>query len=579
MDMIAFLALQLLLSEPVPLHEWLPHPPPPTELLVVPFEGDTRRGLLLESLAGLAERHALDHGPGTMLWEKLDNTDYARWLQAFRAAHQPKCTDVTLEAALRELVALGMVKGYLLYHFDGSNRPLHTLGPHDESANVATSLAGVLGGVAVAEELEPMAQAAGLKLLVDCRTLSESDCLARYGDAFAKAAVGTGEPRTRNARSLMIAHRLFVSSGTGEAYPRSLARCEPDSPVIGWGIAPEDQQTLASSRAGLFQTATNWCHNLPVLSSERPGRDIPWSSLHVAEPSRPSLQPERGKHYVCLTLTDGDNIQWMMGNFMGGSEGHYYYGHPRRGEIPFTWGVPAEGLLELSPRTLSDILTTARPKDDFVLYSGGGYFYPDLYGSARVEDCVALHARRLRPVMERTGIRVLAFNFQHWDSDAALRACAAMARQMPGLLGILAFQYYPYSAGDGAIHWVDGADGDRVPVVSCRYTVWAKTGRPADTTPSRVAALLNGLPTVGDTASAADFSWVLVHAWSRFRAPKAGVLRDDEDEVPQDSDQGGSRGYDAAPWTAQRLDPHVVPVGAAELLELIRAGAAPAAGR
>jgi hypothetical protein len=564
--MPALLALHLLLAGPPTLHDWFPHPPVPTELLLVPFEGDPRRGLLLESLAGLAAADALAHGPGAMIWEDTDHSDYRRLRDAFCQRHQPKLTRTTLEGALKLLAASGAVKGYLLARFEASDRPLHSLGPHDESVNVATSLAGPLGGVVVTEETEGLAQAAGLARLLDCRGITEAEALARYGERFSRLGVGTSDPKARNARSLMVAHSLFVSSGTGPGYEGSLARCQPDAPVIGWGIAPEDRQTLPSSRAGLFQTATNWCHNLTVLSSERPGRDVPWESLQAANRVPISDHPERGKHYVCLTLTDGDNIQWLMGNFVGGSEGGSYYGNPHRGAIPFTWGLPAEGLLELSPRTLAGVLSSATANDDFVIYNGGGYFYPDCYGADRAEDCLTLQARRLRPVMERTGIRILAFNFQKWDGPAAQRACAIFARELPGLLGILAFQYYPYSAGNGAIAWVDGADGDRVPIVSCRYTVWANTGRPHDAPPGAIAARLNALPTVGERATADNFSWVLVHAWSRFRGAEP------QDAIDQNDSRAGERGYEPARWLVQKLDPRVEAVSAERLLRLVRSG-------
>ena len=577
--MTAALAL-LCLAVPAPhaLHDWFSRPPVPNRLLVVPFEGDAQRGMLLESLAGLAAAHCNEHGPGTLVWEDLDHADYRRWRDELVAAHGVESTRTTLEGALRDLCAKGVVDGYLLYRYDSGDRALFTPGECDESANVATALAGVLGGVVVSEDLEPLAKDCGLRLFLDCRGMTEEQCLDEYGGRFSTLGVGTADPKTRNARSLMIANKLFVSSGRGPAYERSIGRCGPDSPVIGWGIGGEDEQTIASSRKGLFQTATNWCHNLTVLSTERPGEEVPWERLAAREPGESARAPEKGKHYVCLTLTDGDNIQWLMGNFIGGSEGRWYYGNPRRGSVPFTWGLPVPGLLQLSPRTLTDVLATATPNDDFVMYSGGGYFYPDLYGTDRAEDCLALHTRRLRPVMERTGIRVLAFSFQDWDSDAALKACSTMARELPGLLGILAFQYYPYSAGEGRTVFVDGADGDRVPVVSCRYTVWAKTGRERDTTPGNVAEALGGLPVVGEQATEDCFSWVLVHAWSRFRKPGPGVAPDDEDDVPQEAESANtSRGYDPALWTARRLPPHVTPVTATEFLRLIRAGLAPGA--
>jgi len=565
-------------SAPDALHDWFPHPPVPTKLLVVPFEGDARRGMLLESLAGLAAAYCNEHGPGTLVWEDLDHSDYRRWRDELVAAHNTEVARMTLEDALRGLCARGVVGGYLLYRYDSGDRALFTPGECDESANVATSLAGLLGGVVVAEDLEPVAKERGLSLLLDCRGMTEEQCLDGYGGRFSTLGVGTADPKTRNARSLMIANKLFVSSGRGPAYARSLARCGPDSPVIGWGIGGEDEQTIASSRRGLFQTATNWCHNLTVLSAERPREDIAWDRLSVRETAEGGPTPEKGKHYVCLTLTDGDNVQWLMGNFIGGSEGRSYYGSPSRGSVPFTWGLPVPGLLQLSPRTLADVLGTATPNDDFVMYSGGGYFYPDVYGADRAEDCLALHARRLRAVMERTGVRILAFNFQDWDSDAALRACSVMARELPGLLGIFAFQYYPYSAGEGRIVFVEGADGDRVPVVSCRYTVWAKTGRERDTTPGKVAEALGSLPVVGAHATRDCFSWVLVHAWSRFREPGPGVTPEDEDDVLQDAESAGSsRGYDPALWTARQLPPHVALVTATEFLRLIRAALAPCA--
>jgi hypothetical protein len=140
------------------------------------------------------------------------------------------------------------------------------------------------------------------------------------------------------------------------------------------------------------------------------------------------------------------------------------------------------------------------------------------------------------------------------------------------LLGIFAFQYYPYSAGKGAIYWVKGCDGDEVPVVSCRFTVWAQTGRPHDATPASVAAQLSRLPTAGNATSDDAFSWVLVHAWSRFRhAPKNAPLDAEEKDVSQDKVlPDTARGYEPALWAAERLDSRVKPVTATELLWRIR---------
>jgi hypothetical protein len=196
-----------------------------------------------------------------------------------------------------------------------------------------------------------------------------------------------------------------------------------------------------------------------------------------------------------------------------------------------------------------------------------------LYGKARgTARALELHAERLRAYMELTGIRTLAFNFQDWDGADARAACETFASKLPGLLGIFAFQYYPYSAGKGAIRWVKGIQGDEVPIVSCRFTIWAQTGRPRDATPAAVANHLNALPKAGETLADDAFSWVMIHAWSRFRrASKGAPLDSEEKDVPPDKvSPDSARGYEPGIWAAERLDSKVKPVTASELLMRIR---------
>jgi hypothetical protein len=470
------------------------------------------------------------------------------------------------------MLAAGIIRGYLLYRLEKSDRPLHAAGNVDASANVACSLAAFEEGLVVSERLASRVEKLGLKQLRDVREQTEAWCLNQH--EFARNVLGTADPKTRPARSLMIAMRAFICSGRGSVYRKALARCDEDSPVLGWGCDSEDGQTIPSSAFGLFQTATNWCHSLPLFASDRIGHTVPAEDLrhrHLLHWS--ALDWGDDAHFVNFTITDGDNVQWMMGNFTGGSEAKWYYAHPKRGTIPFGWGVPVPSLCQLSPRTLAEILARATPKDDFIVFQAGGYFFPDVYNKARGSTrALELHADRLRGYMELTGIRVLAFNFQDWDSPDALAACQVFASRLPGLLGILAFQYYPYCAGNGAIQWVPGQGTDEVPIVSCRMTIWAQTGRPRDTTPASVAAQLNVLPVANTKASDNCFSWVMAHAWSRFcRAEKGAPLDAEEKGVSQEKDTPGSvRGYEPAVWAAERLRPQVRTVGVQELLMRIR---------
>lgn len=553
-------------------YRWFPQFPAPRELWVVPFAGDVEEGMILESAAGLAALKVLQGDGDTLIYEDIQHDSYQRWFVEYCAAHQPKVTRLSLDEAIARLLKADVVRGYLLFRFEQSTRPLHSAGKLDESANVATSLAATENGLAVSERLVERMERLGLKRLLDVRERTELWCL-KQGD-FSRRVLGTADPKTRNTCSLMIALNAFVCSGRGEVYEQALARCDADAPVLGWGCEAEDNQTKPSSRWGLFQTATNWCHNLPVFSGDVVGESISATQLRQPHPLHWSaLDWGDGVHHVNFTLSDGDNVQWIMGNFTGGNEAPSYYGNPKRGRFPFTWGLPVPSLCQLSPRTLKEILAKATANDDYVQFHADGYFYPDLYGKARgTAKALELHAERLRAYMEVTGIRILAFNFQDWDSREALAACGIFASKLPGLLGIFAFQYYPYPAGEGAVRWVKGAEGDEVPVVSCRLCIWAQTGRPRETTPAGVAAWLNRLPVAREKATQDCFSWVMAHAWSRFRRAEKGAPLDAEEKgVAQDKEAPDTaRGYDPVLWAVERLKPAVKPVTAQELLLRVR---------
>jgi hypothetical protein len=224
-----------------------------------------------------------------------------------------------------------------------------------------------------------------------------------------------------------------------------------------------------------------------------------------------------------------------------------------------------------------DLFGRATPNDDFVLYSTG-YFYPDHYGEKRPQaDALRLHARRVAQYMRFGGLRTLGFNAQDWDGEAALGAYRVFAEEVPALHGIFTVQYYPYSGGEGRILWVPAVAGE-VPVVSCRLTVWARTGRPRDTTPTGVANWLNGMPRggleqgAGRSWSEDHFTFVMPHAWSHFR--DTGDNPDPAaDEPPAGDAQPGvdvARGLAPVAWTVRRLQPQVRAVTPAELLLQVR---------
>ena len=627
--MAALVGCRGVMSEP--LYRYWPRVPRPRTLIRVPFVGNHEDGMVYETAAGLAAKAVRDGKGELLLCEDTDNSGYQRWYAQMKAVVKPRVEGPTnLWAAVSKLHKLGIVRGYVLYRYDSGPRGWHASGAIDESANVATSLAAVLGGIAVSERLQPSAEKLGLPLLLDARdrteawclktyeercarrgspdpaaprtdrspepfetfrssvsgrsetcpelSRAEAWCLKTYEDRFSREVVMTADPKSRVARSEGVALGAFVVSQPGPVYEAALARCKPDCPVLGWGCGGEDTQTLPSSQWGLFQTATNWCHNLPLLSTEEVGKTIPQKSVSLPARCRASLRDlkwEDDVHYVAFLMSDGDNVQWLMGNFAGGTEGHWYYESPARGKFPFGWTFPYANLAQLCPYTLVDLFARATPNDDFVPY-GNGYLYPDHFGAKRPKtpgqpDPLTLHARRLGEYMRFGGLHTLAYNLQDWDGPQALTAYDTLAREIPTLDGVFTVQYYPYSGGEGRILWAK-ANGRSVPVISCRLCIWANTGRPRDSTPAGVAKWLNGMPRGGATWSDDNFSFVMPHAWSRFRDTKSDPSTTaEEKDVDQDKDAPDTaRGLLPVQWTVERLDKEVKVVTPAQLALLVK---------
>jgi hypothetical protein len=545
------------------LHRYWPLYPRPKTLVVVRDVPDRQAGMVLHTLAGLVAREA-SRGGSEMVWGDLDHPAYLLWRREMLKRTGAKAVTLPLWEAVRRARARGVVRGYILFRYDASDRPFHQLGEVDASANVATSLCASLGAIAVPEGLEETARARGLQRLLDVRGMTEEQCFEAYKARFSRKVLAMIDPKVQECRAEAVATGAFVMSREGPLYEKALARLEPDAPILGWGIGDERRLTEPSTRWGAFQTATNWCLNLPPLSTEAPGKGFTARSLQP-RPARSiwGLKWEDDVHYAAFVMSDGDNVQWLMGNFLMGENS--WWGSPDRGQAPIGWTICNTDLAQVCPYTLDYLRTTAKPADDFVLMTGG-YLYPDLYGASRPSaGAMRTHASRMAPYMDLSGIQALSANFTEWESPAARRSCATMAEEMPGLEGILAFQYSPYTAGKGQAYWVRGAKRE-VPVVSARYAIWANSPFPNDGGPAQVADWLNAMPARGHVATEESFSWVIVHAWSYFKPGAAGGAP----EPALGTEPGSARGMAPVVWTAQRLQPHVRLLGPTDLLLMVR---------
>ncbi|MDQ1256108.1 MAG: hypothetical protein QG656_704, partial [Candidatus Hydrogenedentes bacterium] len=471
---MALLAGGAVWSDPVPGRYWPAFPAPTAVVTSVSHNTISyAEGMALATLSGLVAHHTRAEGSGELVWIGLsDAPSYDEWFARW-ARYQGVPVDdgrYGVWTLIERYRAQGIVKGYILFRRDPATRGLYEGVPADASANVATALCAVLGGVAIEESLESQAKALGLPCLLDARGKDEAWVWAEYSGRFSHDLMALQDPISFVVRDAAVAMNAMVVSGVGPLYETVLGALRPCSPVIGWGIGQEDAITGPSSRYGAFQTATNWCVDLPLLSSGKTGLDYPVKRFPEPEPEARRDDPDT--RYVSFIMTDGDNVQWLMLNFCKGGEAQQYWACPDRGKTALGWTVPAMDLLQLCPYTLDYLSETATKNDDFVLLSGG-YYYPDWFGDARPEQgLLAQHARRIGTYMRHCGLSNLLVNVQDWDSDAAMKAYATYAQEIAGLDGLFVIQYAPYAAGRGAIRWMPAPDGREVPVMTPRHAIW-----------------------------------------------------------------------------------------------------------
>jgi GxGYxYP putative glycoside hydrolase C-terminal domain len=344
-----------------------------------------------------------------------------------------------------------------------------------------------------------------------------------------------------------------------------MAWLEPLSPIVGWNGGDEFESTRLSTIHGHFQTATDWCMNLPVLmaGSER------------AEPARlkgfdpREIDWDDRRSAVSFIASDGDNVQWLEGDFFANTS---YWRSPDRGRIPFGWSCCFAHLAQLCPPAVDHAVATRGTNDWFVEW-GGGYYYPDLFARERPDrwGLLARHARRTWGRMRANNTRVIGFNVWQPDSPDARRAYEVFAGETDGLLAILVFQYSPYEGGGGKTYWVKDRKGGDVPVITARYSIWEHSNdRPRSGTPAKVAREIRETVARTPPAELPRYDWAIAHVWSSFR--RAPGADEEAEDLPRErrADRDRSRGYTPVTWCAERLPEGIRVVCPEELIWRIR---------
>jgi hypothetical protein len=358
---------------------------------------------------------------------------------------------------------------------------LYKIGTH--SLNAATSLCGLLDGVAVEEALLEKARAEGLKVLADARGLDEAQILSRYRSQFGRGiAVEQGTDKPGHLRDWAVSHRAFTYSTTDSVFRTQVARTfGPDALVYGWGD-DEFRFVRDISRANGTTIPADWLRNLSALEHLPIGK--------LVTPRRPDLKTEDGVRYVAFVVSDGDNIQWLCGNFPLDTG---FWANPHRGQFPMTWEV-APILGQVAPRALRYLYAHATPNDAFVTGAGvPGYTYPYFQPN---KEAIARQAAGYLRMSDVSIASVLNAN------EGDMRDTIPILER-PEVAGVLYKDYAPYNRRKGEILWHKGK-----PCVAYKFLMWEGVQSMEE-----MAQGVAQMPASPHTDQG-SYALIQVHAWS-----------------------------------------------------------------
>jgi hypothetical protein len=237
--------------------------------------------------------------------------------------------------------------------------------------------------------------------LLDVRTRDEAWVWTNYNAMFSRSMlVEQKETISNNLRDYAAMAGLFTFFDGNSSFCKFvLSQMQTDGAVLGtWDSSQgEDTGVRISSSNGVYMVGSDWALNLSTLSGIRDSTIYQRACANAA----PSL--ETNVHYVTFMTTDGDNVQWNLGDMAG------YFNHHARGSFNMGWSI-SPTLADLAPSVLRwyfDSASNGPHRDVFVTGTSGlGYFYPSLYPPATLD----LHLGKLNDFMDRADLGIAYVN-------------------------------------------------------------------------------------------------------------------------------------------------------------------------
>ncbi|NMC05276.1 MAG: hypothetical protein GYA24_08700 [Candidatus Lokiarchaeota archaeon] len=450
--------------------------------------GDTAVTML--TMAGVIAK-----GPaGPKIYVENDGGYYSDWLDLIRAENITVIPATDPWALVAQ--SAGNMTGYIVYKSDSagvqqSNDPILSADTlsyqhQDESYCVAVSLSGLMNACVVEESNVTAAQAAGLSQVFDARGKDVEWLFAStYFGQLRHDMIFEVEHHT-SRRLHLIDYPVFCNAPVWHAQTHDqraefLKNFEADSPSFGWGaVGPTDEAglNLQVTAAGGFFMPSDWCRDITVFAS---------INVTCEQQALPAPVVEENVHYVSILMSDGDNLQWAMGDY-GDPR---WFGNEHRGEFAMGWMLPP-AMADLAPLIMRHYYQEASPLDRFVAgNSGHGLIYNSKH------PWHELHVNRSAAILERADLDVVVIQDFGWQ-----KATFEPTLNIPGVKGVIYNDYTQYALQSGKSLWVNDK-----PAISFTYNFWALFD-----TADEISLFVNTGSTAVHTPNA--YTLIVVHAWS-----------------------------------------------------------------
>lgn len=391
----------------------------------------------------------------------------------------------------------GVINGYIVYRPNSSG--------NSHSVNVATSLCGILGGIAVSEDMVETIKQAGIETeLADVTDKDERWLIENYGDELDKSLAADLKPEIahhlRDYAAMTRSLVFYDENARNDWSWRTSILSGLDKGAHCFGYYGDDEWGMVNnaSSAGVTMLPTDLAANLSTLSSVYDTEGL------TQRAATDDATTEENVHYVTFIVSDGDNIAFNLWGMQS------YIDSDVHGQFPLGMTI-SPALYDLAPAAMRWYFDFGKENDYFIAGpSGSGYVFPSKMNDADLDA----YLTRLNGYVEKSGLTICNI------LDQGIMDNPRVYNRYLAQPSIDAIFYTGYGEkGDGRIVFSDNGK----PVIEQRSVLWAGIDGGTDRGEERnVIAEINRRP--ADPHSPEGYTFVFVHCWTKTQADIRTVI-------------------------------------------------------